>query len=94
MITTNKKQVKEKYNDYKKSNNCTLYDVYNTFSHAKAKAFQYCVDLCNQYNGELLKIVSYNQNMFTCGFTYTNDNGEKMFVYITKANDYQTKIEE
>ena len=94
MITTNKKQIKEKFNDYKKSNNYTLYDIYNTHSHAKAKAFAYCVDLCNQYNGECLKIVSYNQFAFTCGFTYTNGNGEKMFVYITKANDYQTKIEE
>ena len=94
MITTNKKQIKEKYNDYKKSNGFTLYDIYRTHSHEKAKAFAYCVALCKQYNGECLKIVSYNQNMFTMGFTYTNDNGEKMFVYITKANDYQTKIED
>lgn len=94
MITTNKKQVKEKYNDYKKSNNYNLYDIYKTHSHAKARAFAYCRQLCNAYNGECLKIVSHNQNIFTCGFVYTNDNGEKYFVYITKTNDYQTKIED
>ena len=94
MKTTNNKNIKNKYNEYKRSDARQLWDVYGKFSNEKIKAFDYCVDLCKKYNGVDLKIISYNTFAFSCGFTYTNDDGRKMFVYITKTQDQQTQIDE
>ena len=64
----------------------TLHDVYATYSIAKEKAYAYCVQLMNKYNGYDLRIISHNTNKFTVGFIgYVND--ELCFFYITADYD-------
>lgn len=61
--------------------------VYDRYSHNKAVAWRYCEDLCNKYHGYGLKVISYNTFQFTCGFSYIDDNGTQMFMYITPSYD-------
>ena len=43
----------------------TLYDIYGTFSHAKARAYAWCLDTCSYENGYNFHIISHN----TFGFS-------------------------
>ena len=90
MKKANTKTLKNAYANYKQSSNYSLYDCYNSCSYAKEKAFNYCKELCEKYNGKDLKIISYNTFSFSCGFVGLVDN-KKVFVYITK--DYNRYLE-
>lgn len=86
MTRANTKALKEAFRRYQVSNNQNLWQVYGSCSAEKIKAFNYCMKLCNDYNGKNLRIVTYNKFQFTCGFI-GEVNGEKAFVYITKDYD-------
>ena len=64
----------------------TLHDVYATYSFAKEKAYAYCCQLMNKYNGYDLRIISHNTNKFTVGFIGCV-NDELCFFYITADYD-------
>ena len=90
MKKANTKTLKNAYANYQQSNNYTLRDCYVSYSYAKEKVFNYCKELCDKYNGNGLKIISYNTFGFSCGFIGLVDN-KKAFVYITK--DYNRYLE-
>ena len=82
------------YDKYNRSRNYNLFDCYNNISSAKAKAYQYCLELLGKYNGKALKVVGYNTNAFSMGFEYRDNENKLHFVYITKDYDRDCIIEE
>lgn len=86
-------RMRRAYDNYKRSYNYDLWDVYTTFSRAKRDAWEYCENLCYKYNGHGLKVIGANTMQFTAGFEY-EDDGKPMFMYITKASDTSAEIDE
>ena len=63
-----------------------LHDVYGRYSYNKIRAFEYCKELCYQYNGTMLKIINHNTFIFTAGFQYIDlDTGVIKFMFITPS---------
>ena len=87
------KSIKDAYTAYIRSTARTLWDVYDSFSYAKEKAFNYCIELLNKHHGENGRIVYKNGFVFSFGFTYTDENNKKHFVYITKSHDKDVIID-
>ena len=86
------KAAKNHINSWRKSPHYDLHCVYNKYSVYKERAWKYCVDLCNKFDGENLRIISYNTNIFTAGFSYTDkETGVEMFCYITPS--YEVAVE-
>lgn len=69
------------------SNNESLYDVYNTFSHAKYMAFDNCIYEMRRKDGFNLRITTANTYSFSCGFLYY-DNKCLHCRYYTGKNVY------
>lgn len=80
------------YERYMRSTAYSLYDVYDSFSKSKSDAWEYCRKLCMEKRGGWLKIISANTFQFTAGFEY-EENGKRMFMYITKTSDTACEIE-
>ncbi len=78
---------------YNNSSATQLWHVYGTYSSAKARAYQDCVDLCNSVNGYDLRITGACSNFFSVGFIFVKD-GIKCLAYITHCGDYYVPLEE
>ena len=79
------------YDAYKRSSSYELYDVYGSYSAAKARAWDQCKELMKDHDGYGLKIVSANGYQFTAGFMFEED-GKEMFMYISKAHDIAVEV--
>lgn len=86
------KRAKEKYYDYRNSYAYCLEDVYGSHSIHKTRAWRYCNELMQKYCGCNLKIISYNKNIFTAGFEFTNESGKLCFMYITPNYDIDIEL--
>lgn len=72
------------YQQYNRSDNTQLRDVYGRWSDKKENAYRHCRELMYKYGGSGFRIVSFNTFMFTVGFEFAHpDTGEPMFAYIT-----------
>ena len=67
---------------YLQSTSYNLNDVYGSYSKAKARAWDNCVEQMYLDGGYNLKIISSNSQIFTVGYTVKNDD-EVAIVYIT-----------
>lgn len=85
-----KRRARTAYAIYKHSTDRTLDDVYGTYSVYKARAYRDCIELMYTLHGFGFKIITHNQNVFTCGFVYEFCN-KIMFMYITP--NYRVAIE-
>ena len=85
--TTKNKTMQKAIHNHAMSDTYTLRHAYANFSYNKEKAFNYCVDLCEKYNGYNLKIIGFNTCTFSVGFYFTDENGKQNFAYITKSYD-------
>jgi hypothetical protein len=94
MQTLKRNKLLQQYNNYKNSRYYNLYDLYKSYSYNKQRAFDYCKRLCYDYKGTDLKIIGGNTCTFSAGFTYINDNGELVFVWITKDYDRECVIDD
>lgn len=75
-------------NRYNYSTDYRLEDVYGRYSSAKARAWNYCVELMKKYNGYGLKVLSSNTFMFTAGFLFEDkETGAVQFMFITPSYD-------
>lgn len=63
-----------------------LGEVYNTWSNAKERAYDYCLELVRKYNGYNYRILGANSCVFSFGFI-GEINGRKAFFYITHTAD-------
>lgn len=91
MKKVNNRQIKDAYQRWTKSTDTTLGQVYKNCSTAKYRAYNYCINLMDKYNGYGLKILGYNCNFFSVGFMATVD-GVDVFCYITYANNYYIPV--
>ncbi len=63
----------------------TLDDVYGSYSIEKARAYTYCKELCEKYDGSDFCIMSANTFMFTVSFDFINpDDNRAMRAIITR----------
>ena len=76
------------YEQYLRSTATDLYDVYKSPSRNKHIAMYDCLTLRDDLNGRDLRIISYNCQAFTVGFTFPHPKtGELCFAYITKDHN-------
>ena len=93
--TYQKRQAKAHFLDWAQSDLDSLDCCYNSYSGAKFRAWQYCKDLCYRLGGRGLRVITYNTNIFTCGFEYNDKTTDKlMFMYITPNYDCAIPFEE
>lgn len=92
MKLTNTKQIHDAYKRYRNSSATTLYDVYGSYSSAKARAYDYCKELMYKYNGERFRIIGANCMTFSAGFEFIDNDGVACFCWITKDYDRYMKI--
>lgn len=84
-----KKQLQGVYARYLRSEDCELWNVYNSFSSYKAVAFNWCKDMQRKDKGTRGRIIGYNCTAFTYGYTFEDkETGELRFRFITKDNVY------
>ena len=76
-----------KMNDWYYSSAKELWQVYDRYSHAKENAMNYCKEMMKKYDGFDLCIISHNSNVFSVGFIFKDDEGKKIFAYITRDYD-------
>ena len=91
LTSANRRLALRNYDAYQRSTSYELYDVYGTYSAAKAKAWDYCKSLMYQFNGYGLKVISHNGYQFTAGFMFEED-GKTMFMYISKSHDIAVEV--
>lgn len=71
----------------------SLHDCYTRPSESKHHAFERCKAIANRYDGQGIKILSFNTFRFTVGF-YGDINGRKAFFYITPSHDRYIYVDE
>lgn len=77
---------------YNLSTDTQLSDCYGTYSMAKQRAYNYCINQMENVDGWGFRIISHNVNIFTCGYKYVDsDTGVIMFRYITPT--YEVSVE-
>ena len=91
LTSANRRLALKNYDAYQRSTSYELYDVYGTYSAAKAKAWDYCKELMYKFNGYGLKVISANGYQFTAGFMFEED-GKTMFMYISKSHDIAVEV--
>lgn len=92
LTSTARRRALSQYEVYKRSTSYGLYDVYDSYSADKGRAWKYCEELMQKFNGTGLKVISANGWMFTAGFMFEED-GKTMFMYITKSSDVAVEVE-
>ena len=93
-INKNTKKAHKIVNDYRYAINRGfryLEQCYKSNSSAKDRAFIYCENQKEKYNGFNACIISYNSCFFTYGFLSSQDNGKFTLHYITAYHDYCIK---
>lgn len=70
-----------------------LYDCYNRPSGAKESAERAIIKECCDKDGYGYSVISYNTNMFTCGYLFNRD-GELWFAVHTPSYYGEMKVEE
>lgn len=67
----------------------TLDDVYGSYSIEKARAYTYCKELCDRYDGYDFCITSANTFTFTVSFYFINpDDNRLMRAIITRTHNH------
>ena len=81
------KEMKQKWQQYYDSETYDLDQCYKTYSDAKAEAWENCKQLCREYNGCCLKVITHSIFTFTAGFIFSNDDNETCFYLITPSHE-------
>lgn len=92
-----KSQVKSYYERYMWAVNDygyrSIYDCYKNPSWAKVRADKEIVNEIYSRDGYGYSVISYNTNIFTCGYLFRKD-GELWFAVHTPSNYGEMKVEE
>lgn len=70
------------------SRDCRLSDVYDRYSGAKERAYNYCKDMFYSLDGYNFRITSYNTSIFTVAFLFDMPTGETAMAVITPTHNY------
>lgn len=83
------KRARDYYRRMRSSSAEELSDVYENYSSAKRRAYEYCSGLCKKYNGTDFRIVAHNTMAFTVAFEgVLPESGEVGIFVITRDYDY------
>lgn len=94
MAKLTKAKAKMYYELYKKSTCTRLEEVYTSFSRAKAKAYNDCVQRWFNRDADMFKIVTHCQQNFTFGYTARDTDGKTVFVLETYCNTYIVPLDD
>lgn len=94
MTHSTTQQVKTAYCHYLNSRLYTLRDCYERPSYNKERAFDYCLELVQKYNGRQPRIIGYNTMQFSFGFIGSYDGNKPAFFYITRDYDRYINLDE
>lgn len=86
-----KKNLSGYYQQWKRSSNTELWQVYGRYSTAKANAMDWCKNKMKNMGGHDMRIISANGWRFTVGWLY-EENGKKMFNVETSSNSYEWEV--
>jgi hypothetical protein len=92
LVNMNNKKYSGVYRAYCNSDMTNLYDLYKQPSNYKHIAYRYCRKMFDDLNGYDFRIIGGNCMAFSVGFKYKKDNGQEMFVYITKDYDREMVV--
>lgn len=71
-----------------------LGDVYKSCSNNKQAAYNYCVRLCEKYDGDQFAIAGKNCMFFSVMFIFKNpENGRRMLAHITREYNHAYYID-
>ena len=93
-MSYSKKQAMEKFSMYLSSNMTSLSDAYKSFRARKKSAWNYCVGLMAELEGNNLKVITYTGYIFTAGFLFIDKDGDPCYMHITPSYDQAIKISE
>ena len=84
------KRALQLHKDMSQHSNRSIYHVYGRMSNQKLRAWEQIYEEMKRYDGFDLTVLSFNTFMFTCGYYYYNDLGQKILVYHTptKREEY------
>ena len=85
-MTKDSKKAQGIINSWRRSNATELWQVYGTYSRAKAEAMEYCKNLQYELNGYDGRITGASNYFFSYAFKYRKD-GKAWMMYITHAAD-------
>lgn len=92
-VTQMKKNLSAQYAQYKRATATTLRDVYTSWSAAKERAYDWCLEKMRRQDGENFRIISANTFQFTCGREYPDpETGVLMFDMETASNSYEWEV--
>lgn len=94
VLVTAPSKVRDFYNDFCRSSDVELRDVYGSYSQAKANAYEYCREREREFGSYNGVISSYCIMQFTYSFTGKGDDGNWYLIRITKDYDYAMRIPE
>lgn len=87
------KKQQELLNNYERATKTTLRECYRTWSDAKERAYNRCLnDMCD-HNGHGARICSYNTTSFTFAYKYEDENNKTHLRYFTYVNTYDFIID-
>lgn len=92
MTSADKRNALAHYSAYKRSGMYSLEDAYGSYSSAKSRAWRYCERLMDEKSGWGLKVITANGYQFTAGFEFMGEEGELMFMYISKSKDIAVEV--
>ena len=86
------KQEKKVYEKYQMSTYYRLEHCYDNPSIRKRQVYDYLIDECTLNDGCNLRIMSYNNQVFTAGYIVLNGN-DKFLVYYTPTKKQIIKVD-
>ena len=90
-LVTAPKKARTMYEKWLSSSDYELYDVYRSYSGAKARAFEYCRERERELNSLNGVIASHSIMMFTYAFTCSYE-GVEYLIYITPSHDFAVSL--
>ena len=78
---------------YNASDLLNLSEAYNKPSDSKRKAERDIRQIMVDMKGYRFRIISFNRMLFTCGFTYEDENGNPRLMYFTRYYTYDMALQ-
>lgn len=85
------KKAQNLIHNYEYANASELWQVYDNYSYAKQRAFEWCKERMHELDGYGFRICTFNTFQFTCAFKFMFE-GEEWLQYHTASYTYNIKL--
>ena len=82
------------YNNWRNATSTELWQVYGSYSTAKAESYEEIKRECQSLGGKCLRITTHSRNDYTAAYIIENEDGTKDLVYHTRTDRKQFRVEE